>query len=88
MWSYDSNVSFMVRSLDSDVSLDKIRAAANREQLNGLYIKAGTLITMDDGQCKLAYKVSQIRGKSAPFKVNFAAPGNKPGQDTQLSRGG
>ena len=83
MWSHDSNVSFMVRSLDSDVSLDKIRAAANCEQLNGLYIKAGTLIMMDDGQCKLAYKVSQIGGKSAPFKVNFAAaPGNKPGQDT------
>ena len=86
MWSYDSNVSFLVKANDSDVSLEKIRSAASREQLNGLYIKAGTLMVLNDGQCKLAYKVSQVGGKSAPFRVSFAAsPGSRPVQDTVVN---
>ena len=86
MWSYDSNVSFLVKANDSDVSLEKIQSAASREQLNGLYIKAGTLMVLNDGQCKLAYKVSQVGGKAAPFRVSFAAsPGSRPVQDTVVN---
>ena len=86
MWSYDASVSFLVKANNSDVSLEKIRSAASREQLNGLYIKAGTLMVLNDGQCKLAYKVSQVGGKSAPFRVSFAAsPGSRPVQDTVVN---
>jgi hypothetical protein len=47
--------------------LDTIRAAANREQLNAFNVKTGTLMVKIDGQVKLAYKVSQVGGKSAPL---------------------
>ena len=67
MWSYDADVSFMVESNDSAASLDTIRAAASREQLNAFYVKTGTLMVKIDGQVKLAYKVSQVGGKSAPL---------------------
>ena len=66
MWSYDANVSFMARSNLSDATLEKMRAAATREQLNGMYIKNGTLMVLDGGQVKLAHKVSQVGGKQAP----------------------
>ena len=83
MWSYDANVSFMARSNLSDATLEKMRAAATREQLNGMYIKNGTLMVLDGGQVKLAHKVSQVGGKQAPFRVHFAAaPGKKQVQDT------
>ena len=86
MWSHNSNVSFLVKANDSDVSLKKIQSATSREQLNGLYIKTGTLLVLNDGQCKLAYRVSQVGGKSAPFRVSFAAsPGSRPVQDTVVN---
>ena len=88
MWSSDANVSFMVKSYDSEVSLDMVRTPANRELLNELYVKAGTLVMMNDGQCKLAHKVTQVGGKSAtaPFGVNFAAaPGSRLAQDSIIN---
>jgi len=73
----------MVKSNDSDASLETIRAAASREQLNAVYVKTGTLMVKNNGQVKLAYRVSQVGGKSAPFRVNFAAaPGSKQAHDT------
>ena len=87
MWSYDSNVSFMVKSYESEVSLDTIRTPANRELLNELYVKAGTLVMMNDGQCKLAHQVTQVgcKSASAPFRVNFAAaPGSRLAQDSVI----
>ena len=83
MWSYDADVSFMARSNSSDATLEKIRAAATREQLNGMYVKNGTLMVLEGGQVKLATKVSQVGGKQAPFRIHFAAaPGKKQSQDT------
>ena len=83
MWSYDADVSFMARSNSSDATLEKIRAAATREQLNGMYVKKGTLMVLEGGQVKLATKVSQVGGKQAPFRIHFAAaPGKKQSQDT------
>jgi hypothetical protein len=57
----------MVESNDSAASLDTTRAAASREQLNAFYVKTGTLMVKIDGQVELAYKVSQVGGKSAPL---------------------
>ena len=90
MWSSDANVSFLVKANESDATLAGIRAAANREQLNDLYVKNGTLIILeggsDEGKVKVACKVSQIGGASAPLKVHFAAdPGKKSRQDTVVS---
>ena len=82
---YDANVSFMARSNSSDATLEKMKAAATREQLNSMYIKNGTLVVLENGQVKLAHKVSQIGGKTAPFRVHFAAsPGKKVVQDTVI----
>ena len=77
----------MTRSNNSDATLEKIRAAASREQLNGMYIKNGTLIVLEGGQVKLAHNVSQVGGNQAPFRVHFAAaPGKKQVQDTVVDR--
>ena len=45
----------MVKSNDSDASLETIRAAASREQLNAVCVKTGTLMVKFNGQVKLAY---------------------------------
>ena len=75
----------MARSNSSDATLEKMKAAATREQLNSMYIKNGTLVVLENGQVKLAHKVSQIGGKTAPFRVHFAAsPGKKVVQDTVI----
>ena len=67
-----------------------IRAAASREQLNDLYVNHGTLIILeggsDESKVKVACRVSQIGGASAPLKVHSAAdPGKKAVQDTVVS---
>ena len=56
------------------------------QQLNGMYVKNGTLIVLEGGQVKLAHNVSQVGGKQAPFRVHFAAaPGKKQVQDTVVN---
>ena len=53
--------------ISSDATLEKMKAAATREQLNSMYIKNGTLVVLENGQVKLAHKVSQIGRQDSPL---------------------
>ena len=61
MWSYDANVSFIARSNESDATLEKIRAAASREQLNGMYVKNGMPMVLDGGHNAYGLSVQGIQ---------------------------
>ena len=89
MWSLghdDSDVSLYARAEGSLVTLEQIRGAKTRAQLNELYVMNGTMIVTSDDPPRflMAHKVTKPGGGS--YLVHFAAEaGRRPSRDVVLT---
>ena len=88
MWTFgdDDSVSLYARAEAGTVTLEQIREAETRAQLNELYVRNGTVLVTSEEPARylMAFKVSKPGG--AAYQVHFAAePGKRAAKDMVIT---